>query len=145
MRCDRNEHCVRFSYLNIHTEQTEIVASSLSVAIDYKRKGGSSRGETQNCWTTCLNPSTPTSCTDVPGTGHKSTQSDLERRSLTLEHVSSNYPEEEWTHVFTDGSATEATRDGGAGVYIKYRGEEAHIPIPTGKYSTNYKAEAEAL
>ena len=37
------------------------------------------------------------------------------------------------------GSATEATKDGGAGVFIKYTEDEAKLSYATGKYSTNYK------
>ena len=87
----------------------------------------------------------PTICTNIPGIGNKSSQLDPERKSLTLELISSKYPRAKWTHAFTDGSATEATRDGGAGVFIKYSDEEARIKIATGKYSTNFKAETEAL
>ena len=62
-----------------------------------------------------------------------------------MEHISANYPEEEWTQVYTDGSAFEATRDGGGGVYIKYKAEEAHILVGAVRYVTNFKAEAMAL
>ena len=68
-----------------------------------------------------------------------------ERKSLTLEYVNIKYPEEQWTHTYTDGSAAEAIRDGGGGVYISYNDGIAQITIATGKYSTNFKAEAEAL
>ena len=61
-----------------------------------------------------------------------------------LEYVNTKYPDQ-WTHVYTDGSAAEATRDGGGGVCIRYNGGKAHIIIATGKYSTNFKAAAEAL
>ena len=37
------------------------------------------------------------------------------------------------------------TRDRGGGVYIRYNDGKAHITIATGKYSTNFKAKAEAL
>ena len=54
--------------------------------------------------------------------------------------------QESWTHGYTDGSAENAVRNGGAGVYIKYAGgKEDKISLATGLYSTNYKAEAEAL
>ena len=47
---------------------------------------------------------------------------------------------------YTDGSAENAIRNGGAGVYIQYAGgKEDKISLTTGLYSTNYKAEAEAL
>ncbi|GFS26551.1 hypothetical protein ElyMa_001722300 [Elysia marginata] len=48
--------------------------------------------------------------------------------------------------AFTDGSASEAVRDGGGGVYIEWPdNSSSKMSVPTGKYSTNYKAEAEAL
>ena len=46
----------------------------------------------------------------------------------------------------SDGSATNAVADGGAGVYVN--SPDGHIitaAIPTGKYCTNYAAEVEAL
>ena len=52
---------------------------------------------------------------------------------------------QKWTHAYTDGSAAEATRDVGGGVYIRCNDGIAQITIATGKYSTNFKAEAEAL
>ena len=36
-------------------------------------------------------------------------------------------------------------REGGGGVYIKYQEETANIKVPTGRISTNFSAEAEAL
>ncbi|GFR95478.1 RNA-directed DNA polymerase from mobile element jockey [Elysia marginata] len=48
--------------------------------------------------------------------------------------------------AFTDGLASEAVRDGGGAIYIEWPdNSSSKISIPTGKYSTNYKAEAEAL
>ena len=56
------------------------------------------------------------------------------------------YPPDHWIRAFTDGSASEAIRDGGGGIYIEWPDNtSSSISIPTGKYSTNYKAEAEAL
>ena len=49
--------------------------------------------------------------THIPGTKRKAAQSDPERRSMTLEHISAIYPEEEWTQVCTDGSAIEGARE----------------------------------
>ena len=59
--------------------------------------------------------------------------------------MNANYPEEEWTHVYTDGSTIEATRDGGGGVYTKYRAEESFISVASEKYVTNFTVEAMAL
>ena len=48
--------------------------------------------------------------------------------------------------VYTDGSAEQAIRCGGAGVYVQYPGgREDRICLATGLYCTNYRAEAEAL
>ncbi|GFS19474.1 ribonuclease H [Elysia marginata] len=56
------------------------------------------------------------------------------------------YPSNYWIRAFTDGSASEAVRDGGGGICIEWPdNSSSKISIPTGKYSTNYKAEAEAL
>ena len=61
-------------------------------------------------------------------------------------YLETNYLEESWTHGYTDGSAENAVRNGGAGVYIQYAGgKEDKISLATGLYSTNCKAEAEAL
>ncbi|XP_070188880.1 uncharacterized protein [Littorina saxatilis] len=83
----------------------------------------------------------------IPGVGKKDSQSCAELKSLTIEHIHNSYPERQWTHVYTDGSADQAVRSGGAGIYIKYTGgrEEEHISLATGLYSTNFKAEAVAL
>ncbi|KAK3796297.1 hypothetical protein RRG08_064402 [Elysia crispata] len=44
------------------------------------------------------------------------------------------------------GSAEDATCNGGAGVYVKYPdGTDDRLSFETGLYSTNYKAETEAL
>jgi ribonuclease HI len=48
--------------------------------------------------------------------------------------------------VYTDGSATNATTKGGAGIYIQYpNGEQQSEAIPTGLHGSNYKAEGEAI
>ena len=65
---------------------------------------------------------------------------------LWTEYLKTNYPKESWTHGYSVGSAENAVRNGGAGVYIQYAGgKEDKISLATGLYSTNYKAEAEAL
>ena len=89
--------------------------------------------------------SLPKICTSIPGIRRKGQQSDLQRKHLALDHIYSNFPENQWTHVYTDGSAVEAVREGGGGVYIKYQEETANIRVPTGRISTNFNAEAEAL
>ena len=65
--------------------------------------------------------------------------------SLSLELMKSEFPQQEWTHVFTDGSATEATKNGGAGAIILFNDESETISIPTGRFSSNFRAETEAI
>ena len=49
-------------------------------------------------------------------------------------------------NVYTDGSATRATTDAGAGVLLKYPdGTESKHSIPFGKYCSNYEAELLAI
>ena len=42
------------------------------------------------------------------------------RRSLALVNIAEIYQPETWTRVYTDGSATKATTDGGADIIIQY-------------------------
>ena len=52
----------------------------------------------------------------------------------------------DWVHVYTDGSADDAVRNGGAGIFIRYpNDQEDRHQLPTGAHSTNYKAEVEAI
>ena len=82
----------------------------------------------------------------VPGIGPKDSQNDLMRKLITVEHLQQCYAKETWTYIFTDGSAEDATCYGGAGVYVKYPdGTDDSLSFATGLYTTNYKAEAEAL
>ena len=80
----------------------------------------------------------------APGVADKSCQPEPEWKSLMLEYVKTEYPEDQWIHAYTDGSAAKATRNGGSGVYIRYNDGKAHITIATGKYASNFKREAEA-
>ena len=68
------------------------------------------------------------------------------RRSLALFNIAENNPPETWTHVYTDGSATKAITDGGAGSIIQYpSGATQTASSATGKHCTKYRAETEAL
>ena len=71
-------------------------------------------------------------CT-IPGVGQKDSQSGPERKSLTQEYLQTHYPKESWTHVYTDGSAENAARNRGTGVYLG--GKEDKISIATGLYT----------
>ena len=83
--------------------------------------------------------------TEIPGIESKNIQPEHVRKSVALDYLHNTYNQEIWSEVYTDGSATEATRDGGAGVYIKYREREARHAYAAGKYSSNYRAEAVAM
>ena len=87
----------------------------------------------------------PSIVTNIPGVERKNTQSDDQRKALTLEFIDQQYPVQEWTHIYTDGSATEVVKNGGAGIFLRFTDGDEELAIPTGKYSTNYRAETEAL
>ena len=83
---------------------------------------------------------------DVPGIDKKGELSPSQQRMLTLEMIDHNYNPRDWTHVFTDGSADGAVRNGGGGIFIKHPdGTQTSKAIPTGKISSNYRAESTAL
>ena len=97
---------------------------------------------------------TPTWSTDqhplvecsILGVHNKGEQSNIERKYHTMEHINTHFPQDRWTRVYTDGSAKNAVKNGGAGIYIKYPdGQDENISNATGVYSTNYKAEVLAI
>ena len=83
--------------------------------------------------------------TTVPQMSRKSDFSKEMQRQITEEMIKEKYPQEAWTHIYTDGSATDATQNGGAGVLIEYPEERKTLAVPTGIHCSNYKAEIEAL
>ena len=84
--------------------------------------------------------------TEVPQVTPGEGQNDVIRRSLTLAMIEEQYPPEAWIHGYTDGSATNAVTNGGAGVLISTpEGERIESRLPTGKHCTNYAAEEQAL
>ena len=82
--------------------------------------------------------------TAIPGILAKQLRTDEVLRALALEHIHYN-PSKKWTDAYTDGSAAEATKDGGGGILIKFKTKEEKIAISTGRYSSNFKAKATAL
>ena len=83
---------------------------------------------------------------DLPGIHNKDDHSPAALRALTLETFDRQYPTDSWAHVFTDGSAEGAVRNGGGGVYMKFPdGRRISRSLPTGAHSTNFRAEACAL
>ena len=89
---------------------------------------------------------TPTIILDIPGIQAKNHHTDEELRSLTPEALSVAYPSTTWARAYTDGSAEEAAKNGGCGVFIKLPdGRSIRKSVATGQQSTNYRAEAYAL
>ena len=73
-------------------------------------------------------------------------QEDASKKLLTLLHIDDFYPQATWIHVYTDGSATDAVQDGGAGSLIYMpNGETLEVASATGKFCTNYDAEVKTL
>lgn len=67
-------------------------------------------------------------------------------KPLTLAMMEDIYPRSSWTHVYTDGSAEEATRNGGSGVHVRFAdGDSTSIAVPGGKLCSNYRAEVLAI
>ena len=83
---------------------------------------------------------------DIPGITRKEDMTPDMLKNLTLEHIDKNFNTAIWTHIYTDGSADEAIKNGGGGVYIKFpNGKTISRSIPTGSLSSNFKAEEKAV
>ena len=83
--------------------------------------------------------------TDIPGITSKQ-QSPDELRTLTLEHIDHQYHQDTWIHAYTDGSAVEAIKDGGSGVYIRFVDNSVMSLSSTGgRRCSNYRAELIAI
>ena len=71
--------------------------------------------------------------TTIPVITSKENQSEVVLRALALEEIDKHYPAASWTHIYTDGSAENATRNGGCGAYIKRLGKPPlSVPTPGG-------------
>ena len=82
----------------------------------------------------------------IPGILKKGIQDNDERKALAERYIKSEYPENEWVHVYTDGSARNAISDGGGGIVLKLsKSVKITKSIATGKFSNNYRAESEAI
>ena len=84
--------------------------------------------------------------TTIPGIITKENQSEAVLGALALEEIDKHYPAATWTHIYTDGSAENATRNGGCGAYIK-RPDKPPLSVsaPGGILCSNYRAEVLAL
>ena len=79
----------------------------------------------------------------IPDISTKSRDSEASLKTLTLAELDKSYPATAWTHVFTNGSAENATRNGGCGVYIRQPNKPPiTIALPGGDLCSNYRAEA---
>ena len=87
----------------------------------------------------------PTIITSIAGIKNKESQPELVRRNISMDHIETQYKLDSWTRAYTDGSAEEALKNGGAGVYISYGERETKIARAAGKYSNNFKAETFAM
>ena len=92
------------------------------------------------------NENNPKIIESIPNIKIKEAMTTKEMEIITTCQIDLNYPSENWIRVYTDGSAEEAVSNGGAGVYIEWPdGTTLERSFPTGKHSSNYKAEATAL
>ena len=82
----------------------------------------------------------------IPGVLSKNDQSDIVLKALALEAIHKRYPASRWVHAYTDGSAENATRNGGSGVYIlQPKQHPTSLSAPCGELSSNFRAEVTAL
>ena len=74
---------------------------------------------------------------DIDGISTKKAMSKSLLRCVTQDMLKEKYPPDYWIRAFTNGSASEAIRDEGGGIYIEWPDNtSSSISIPTGKYST---------
>ena len=84
--------------------------------------------------------------TTITGVYGDEQQNDLQKRVAALSFLDEAYPNDLWTRVYTDGSAQNAVRNGGSGVYVEYPdGTTDTTSIPTGNYCNNYESEVKAI
>ena len=82
----------------------------------------------------------------IPGIRKKGDEPSEVQRVLTLELIDREYPRDKWIHVYTDGSAENAIKNGGSGAYIRYPDDPStSISKPSGKLCSNFKAEVSAI
>ena len=68
------------------------------------------------------------------------------KKQEALSYIDELYPHDAWIHVYTDGSATNATQDDGAeSIIYLHGGQQIENSAATGKHCTNYGAEVKAL
>ena len=82
----------------------------------------------------------------IPGIESKTMETPTALKAKTLDHLDTQYPNSQWIHVFTDGSSEDAVKKGGAGILILIPNTpKLELSVATGKLSTNYRAELQAI
>ena len=95
--------------------------------------------KTRRVWNAYAQPDTT-----YPQSGRSDSEATL--KILTLAELDKSYPATAWTQVFTDGSAENATRNGGCCIYIRQPNKPLiTLAIPGGDLCSIYRAEAQAL
>ncbi|XP_076445852.1 uncharacterized protein LOC143283494 [Babylonia areolata] len=83
---------------------------------------------------------------NIPGVKSKECHIAADLKLLTLETLSTKYPPNTWARAYTDGSAEEAVKNGGSGVYIRFPDSKTiSKSVVKCTLSTNFHAEASAL
>lgn len=83
--------------------------------------------------------------TNIPGVTSKQ-QLPAELQAYTKDMIDTCYNQDNWTQIYTDGSAVEAVRNGGAGVYVRFTDvKTTKLSFSGGQRCTNYKAELLAI
>lgn len=83
---------------------------------------------------------------NIKGIKSKNSQTNAQRRSLTIKYTEENFPSDSWTYLYTDWSVTNTTDNNGGGVFIVLNdGEHRKLSLTTRKFSSSYTAETEVL
>ena len=83
---------------------------------------------------------------EVPGLVPVEQQIPTQQMALALEMLEEKYPQAEWTHIYTDGSAEDAVRNGDSLVFVRTPTRQTVIcSNATGRKCSNFKAETSAL
>ena len=82
---------------------------------------------------------------EVPGLLPAEQQIPTQQIALILEMLEEKYQQADWIHVYTDGSAEDAVRNGGSGVFVRNpTGQTVSYSNATGRKCSNFKAETSA-
>ena len=83
---------------------------------------------------------------EVPGLLLAEQQIPTQQMALTLEMLGEKYPQADWAHIYTDGSAEDAIRNGGSGMIVRTpTGQTVSYSNATGRKCSNFTVETSAL